>query len=742
MRPLAHRHPATLKTAAEKRHHCPRVPAAQRLAVLCAACFGAAHAPVQAQDTGTAPQATQRVVITTQARKRTEAAQDVPITMEVFSGKFVEEAGISTTTELQYNVPGLTIQPLESGGLVSLRGVGSGSTGLGYDPSTAVHIDGIYVGTSSQALSRLFDLGTLEVLKGPQGTLYGRNATDGVINIVTRRPDRVFGGQAELSYGNDNHVQGEAALNLPLGQESALRLAVTGARSDGNILNLDNGHWVGVDDHSALRARLGTRLGSVTADALVQHVNDRANSPVVADPRLPLPIFYNSVDSSDEYQGYRRTKLLVDPQARKSDTTVGLTLQGEISDTVRWKSITGWLDFTGTRLADASSFGQTWIIRAIDEDTRQVSQELQLLIDSGATDWVLGAYYYRQKGREHRVADIDENFDGAVVEKSQDSYSTANGTAYALFADANHRLSPSLRLNAGVRLNRETKDASVTDKGMGYYFPPNGPIDQKVSFNDVSGRVGLDYTVSKGTLLFGGISKGFKAGGIQPFLNPGSGALETYQPEKLIAYEAGVKHALPGKAGNINASAFWYDYRDIQVRITDLSADNIRNASNARVYGIDLQGDFNIAGPWGLDVTAEWLRANYKAFVTEDRQGNPLDFSNNVLPRAPKLSYAVGLNLERMALAGLQLSGRLEYTYRDKIFFEASNATKPGEELSVAEALGLANLNLSLTRQGAPWTVQFTARNLADKQYLDQSIFGLSFPGPGRNYRLGFKLRF
>jgi iron complex outermembrane receptor protein len=706
--------------------------------------LGMTSPTTHAQSASPGAQELPRVEITTQARKRSEAAKDVPITMEVFGGKFLDDANITTTTQLQYNVPGLTIQPLESGGLVSLRGVGSGSTGLGYDPSSAVHIDGIYVGTSSQALNRLFDLGTLEVLKGPQGTLYGRNATGGVINIVTQKPGAGFGGAAEIGFGNRRHRQAEVALNVPLAESTSMRLAATAAADDGAITNLRNGTQVGDASYAAVRARFAFRLGGINADLLLQHVQDRSTRAFsqVPDPRLPLPVAINSEDTSTTPLGYRKTYLLADPKAKKADTVVGLTLQGDISDSVSWKSITGVLDFKGDSAFDVSSFGQSWYIRNLAERTKQTSQEFQLLINSGPTEWVLGAYYYRQKGTELRQADIDENFDGNVILNSQDSSSTANATAYALFADVNHRLSKTLRLNAGVRANRESKDASVLDRGLGVYFPAGPRVKQKVGFTDTSGRIGLDWTLAKDTLVFGSISKGFKAGGIQPFLNPGSGALETYRPETLIAYEAGVKHALPGRAGIVNASLFYYDYQDIQVRVTDLTSDNIRNASSAKIYGLDLQADFRIAGPLSIDFTGEWLKANYRSFLTEDRGGNPLDFTGNVLPRAPKQSYAVGLNLDRMAVGALQLSGRLEYTYRSKIFFEASNTTKAGEELSVSEGLGLANVNVTLTQAGAPWSVKLSARNLADKKYLDQSIFGLSFPGAGRTYLATFSYRF
>jgi iron complex outermembrane receptor protein len=230
----------------------------------------------------------QRVEVTA-ARKRSEQAKDVPIAIESFSGRFLDDAAITTPLQLQFNVPNLTIQTFETGGLITLRGVGAGSAGLGYDPSSAVHIDGIYLGTSSQALGRLFDLSGLEVLKGPQGTLYGRNASAGVVNIMTRAPGSGFSGRVELNTGTYGSLGADAMLNVPLGEDSAMRLAVTGSNGGkGQIFNVSTGNRIGDDAHVAGRLRLKTRLGGVHADVLAQFIDDKATAAfaLIADPRL------------------------------------------------------------------------------------------------------------------------------------------------------------------------------------------------------------------------------------------------------------------------------------------------------------------------------------------------------------------------------------------------------------------------------------------------------------------------
>jgi iron complex outermembrane receptor protein len=380
----------------------------------------------------------------------------------------------------------------------------------------------------------------------------------------------------------------------------------------------------------------------------------------------------------------------------------------------------------------------------VDETAKGESQEFQLNIATDRTDWVLGAYYYNQRSAEHREADIDlfdpSNPPNTVTPLAQDLRSTANGTAYALFADVNYRVSEPLRLTGGLRLNHETKNATVEDVGNGPFATPLSL--KEVAFDDISGRLGIDYRWDKNTLVYGSVSKGFKSGGISPFINPGSGEMETYKPESLLAYEVGMKRALPANRGQLNVTAFYYDYSDIQVRITDPAADAIRNAATAKVFGAEAQLDMKLFGSFGIDLTAGWLSAKYNTFMTTDASGKSYDFTGNTLPLAPKVSYAVAATLDKQALFGGLLTGRLEYTFRDKVYFEPSNTTRPGQENSFEDGIGLVNFSLSVTKPRAPWTVTLSGRNLTDKEYLDNSIFGLAIPGQPRTWNVRYDYRF
>ena len=417
---------------------------------------------------------------------------------------------------------------------------------------------------------------------------------------------------------------------------------------------------------------------------------------------------------------------------------MGLTLSGEISSAVSWKSITGVLNQTARSNVDVSSMQQTWLLR-LNQTAKQVSQEFQLAIAQERTDWVMGAYYYGQKATENRVADVDAALNGVVVKNFQNTNDRTDANAYALFADVNHRLSNQMRLSGGLRLNREIKDASVGGSGV---IDPAKPVTNQSAFNDVSGRIGLDYALGKGTMAYGGISKGFKSGGVQPFVNFGTKTLDPFNPETVIAYEGGLKHTLPNKAGQLNLAAFYYDYNDIQARICDTANCAVRNAAKAKVHGLELQYESKLVGAVGVDLTGGLLSAKYGSFVTSDARGRPHDYSGNDLPRAPRVTYAVAATLDKQPVGGMLASGRLEYTYRGKMYFEQSNAKDPGQDQSVQDGFGLVNLSLGLTQGKAPWSVSLAARNLANKKYIDFSVYQIAIPGPARSWQLRYDYRF
>jgi iron complex outermembrane receptor protein len=445
------------------------ITAAFGLTSACALLGGAGVA--NAQSSGAQASESQSVTITgTTARKRNEQAQDVPIAMDVIGGQDLRDAGITRVKDLQSAVPGLVIETRESSGKIAIRGVGTGDVGLGTDQSVAVHVDGVYQAHGALGLTRMFDVERVEVLRGPQGTLYGRNATAGVVNLVSRAPRLgKFMGEADLSIGNFGLRQVQGAINLPLGEQTAVRLAVIGSDSSGKVTNTFDGAKVGVDDDFyGIRGRLKSRLGGFGVDLAVQYINDRSYNVLVPHPELASDRLGANAKESYDLAYYPDGV----PYQRKESLSLSFTLTKDFGD-VRLTSITGYGDFKGGQGFSLVRPGQPPnepIAVTINEPADQWSQELQL---SGATDkvdWVTGLYYIRFDGVDQRKLQLYQ-----IGFTPFDTDQKAGGHAAAVFGDVNWRLSPAARLNLGLRYTRDTKDgvsASSSDLPFFVVDPP------------------------------------------------------------------------------------------------------------------------------------------------------------------------------------------------------------------------------------------------------------------------------
>jgi iron complex outermembrane receptor protein len=684
-----------------------------------------------AQASETSAAGSLETVTITSARKRNEWVQQVPLAMEVKSGEDLKAAGIARVQDIQSSVPGLVISTKEGQGGLSIRGVGTGDIGLGTDQSVAIHIDGIYQAFGGSGLARLFDVERVEVLKGPQGTLYGRNATAGVVNVISKAPRSTFGAEGDLSYGSFNTVTTQGMVNLPLGGDFAARLAFIGASSDGRITNTFDGSKTGsYDDFWGMRGRLKGTLGVVRADFVVQYIEDKSTSGLayLRDPLATTPA--GSFTSAP----YPRA-----PQQTRKDLNVNLTLATDVGG-VTLTSLTGYGTHRGGYDVMLGAGGGGGAIEAgLNEPYNQVSQEFQASFLTENSDWVLGTYYIDSDGRDQRRGKFfDATVPGLILFQQDTQGSFAGGKAAALFGDVNYRLSPALKLNAGLRYNWEEKRATIwgvaTDPATGGFDIPYPGSSGSQSYTNVSGRVGLDYFVTKSTMLYGSISKGFKSGGVVPLGIDPANALGFYKPETLIAYEVGQKTNFGGNAGFLNLSAFYYDYTDkvelFQTNLADPFTFFPRNVQKAKLTGLDASVEYRLGRQWRVDANAAWLSAEYKKFFF-DEGGGTIDLSGNRLSRAPRSSYTLGVSMDNTPLADLgMLQARLEYTHRDKIFFTAFNT-------AAEDAVGMVNFSARLEMPGKRWSVYLAGRNLTNERYRDFSDGALAIPAAGRTVQIG-----
>ncbi|MCE2874009.1 MAG: TonB-dependent receptor, partial [Xanthomonadales bacterium] len=604
--------------------------------------------------------------------------------------------GKVTCKDLQFEVPGFYIQNYETRATIAVRGVGSQVPGGGQ--SVAAHINGIYQASTAASLGWMFDVDRVEVLKGPQGTLYGRNSTGGAVNIITRRPGKEFGTDVSVEIGNDNLRRFEAALDAPLGDDWSLRLAGTATRVDGRITNRVTGKKIDGNEFTGGRLTLAGKLGSVDVEIFGQKTEETGGvGELIAldgsGQRVPKPLFGWDIGNYDE-----PTK----PEGQRDYSALGLSLSGDIGNGYSWKALTGYLDYSEPKsFLDVNPVvAPVRVTIRFPQYAEQISQELQLQFQGDRVDWIVGALYMDIDEGETRKVDILPPIPGAL---NSDTDNTVKTTA--LFGDLNYKLTDAMRLNLGLRYNRD----EVRNKFVG-----RGPFDGQTfdlssTQSEPTGRLGIDYTTSAGTMFY----------------------------ESSIGDGRGI----------FNLAGFYYDYKDMQIRVgrIPIGADGspipggrpfytTLNVGKAEIYGLETELSTYITDHLRFDLNAGYLHAKFDEYKSINDAGAPVDYSGNTLPRAPEFSGAVALVLDDLAIGSANGSVRLEYQYRGDAFDNADN-------LYVLPSTKFLNLLASV--DVGQWRLWAGGRNLTNEKYFafyDGRNFG--YPGQFRSWSVGASYSF
>jgi len=671
------------------------------------------------------------------ARKRNESLQDVPVSITVLSGDTLQQTAVLRSSELQFAVPGFYVQNFETRATITLRGVGAQIAGG--TSSVATHLNGIYQASSAAQLNRLFDVSQIEVLKGPQGTLYGRNSTGGALNITTRAPGDTFEGNASIGYGTFNTIRADAGVSIPLGGEWGVRLAGSYLKGDGQFFNRFNGQYTGNDDFIGGRATVAGRAGPVDVSAFVQYTRDKDTTqtliPVI--PATAQPEFGWNQTVQDQPEDMFLDRELV---------VAGLTLGMELGGGFSLKSITGYLDYSDDSAIDVNpvvSPGRLEI--QTPQKATQWSQELQLAYNSDRVNGVVGFYYLDDDQGAGRFLTLDPDglqlFDNRTIDQVE---------GLAFFGDASVRVAEGLNLNVGARWNQDRIRNAFDGAGL----IDGSNFDLKTTEDAFTWRIGFDWRPADSMMLFANVSTGFQAGFNQTRTDAVSGndAPDTVGAENLTAYEVGVKTVLPKSMGFFNASFFYYDYRDMQVSVggvflnPDGSLDTSRppfffteNAGTARIYGVDVQlSDFKLHEYLKLEASATLLSAKFTDYLTVDDFLNPVDYAGNTLPRAPEISATSALTLDKLPLGFADFTLRGELNHRSQTFFDQNNDPRVGQG-----AVTLVNASARLDFADGRYAITANARNLTNAKFFDfygGSTFGNA--GEFRTFEIGFAARF
>ena len=701
--------------------------------------LGLQVAPIAAQ---TADAALEEIIVT--AQRRQENLQDVPIAISAMTGQMLQDAGVRDPRDLQAYVPSLQFQSgtAATTTIIFLRGVGIGDFNANTTGAVGVYVDDVFLGANSGKLFNVFDGEGVEVLRGPQGTLYGRNTTGGAIKFASRKPTDELSTDLSVLYGRYNEVRLEGGIGGPI-IEDKLKIRVSGLYNtrDGWLRNRVTGHELNDVDLWAARAildftptdslllRLSLHSGQNNGGARqFQHRGQGVGfdgSPLFDENGVPLDgMGYADTDHNLNAGDYNI-------EGKEKVKVSGGSLLGELAlDGVTLTSITAYEKVDRNTLEDTDASPNDVLTSVYIDKPEQWSQELRIHSNSeGNLSWIAGAFYFDDKLETDSSYDLlrvlrpffvtDENPTGFAPESSvgllrypytQDTRSTA------LFGQVDYQFLDALTLTAGLRYTEDRIDlkySSYFDESPYFTFPVIDLHESK-TFSNVSGRLALAYAMSDDTLLYGSVSSGYNSGGFAGFAAIDPIQLQPFDEETLYAYEVGVKSELLDRRVRLNAAAFYYDYQDLQVFIYDTSSGvpvQIKlNAGSARIYGLEAELTVRPTAQFEAFLSASTLNSEYQDF--SDGLGN--DFSGNQLINAPEFSMSAGLTWTQPIGAAGSLQATASGSYQSKIYFTPANDNAYSQS-----SVTMLNARLAWTPPGGALEVALWGKNLTDERWVN-----------------------
>lgn len=694
------------------------------------------------------PAPTEVGVVTVTAQKRAQDTLDVGVNVAVVSAETLQANRVTQVTDLAAFTPNVDIKENMPGILpvVTIRGIGLNDFSATNNPSAGVYVDEVYLSSLALMNFDLFDLERMEALKGPQGTLYGRNSTAGAINIVTARP--TFGGvegRVSGGYANYETIDLEGMINLPLSDTLALRVSGKAVRQDeGMFFNRVTGGDFGRRDVLMGRAIARWAPGDdldIQLKLEAQRVRSEVGAPeffgLLTPPGAPAGLVCPGSSGCMDFLGYRDTDndpfkgdYSTDPAYDVDQRSATLRIERDFG----WAtltSITGYLDFERDWGAetDAGPFRQTDFIE--HDNILQLSQEVRLSGATDRSDWLVGAFASRDRVKMTYDGDLRDLFNTTTL-----TFSNQTSKSAAVFGNLEYKLDGDVSLVTGLRYTWEEK----ANEGGDYDLVPNCPasfltfapcgsppvllasVDETISDTNWSWKLGLNWKPDPLTLIYASVSRGVKSGGFFSGVATNSGQLQPYDPESLIAWEVGVKQRLPEWGLAWSGSAFYYDYSDVQTFIRDTSGglpiQRLGNVDEATIYGLDLDATWSPSALAGLDITAGLglLHTELGAFASS---GGAV-LAGNELPDAPEVSFNASAVYTVAVSDGLDARFQIDGHYAGDMFKDALN-----DPLIATEAYWVWNGRASLL-SGSDWDISIWGKNLADERYVTQGVNNLA----------------
>jgi len=711
----------------------------------------------------------ERVMIT--AEKRETVLEMTPDAITVLNGNKLKERGTSNLADVVDAVPNVSFTSNRDSTQLFIRGIGNVFFTAGGDPGVALYTDGAYVSDMTSANTSLFDVQRLEVLRGPQGALYGRNATGGAMNIISNTPTDELRGQVGVLFGNYGRKESEGFVSGPLGGSGTkARLSYQIKKLDGFTENQLAGQSFGpvlpggpnsvgpkrMDDldSQALRLQTMTDLGnggSLRFIAGVYRQDDNgASNAVLLEPTPTIPQFLFGVTPTGDprslkSQGATR-RIDVDSLQAIYDQPIGANGDKQLTIVASYRKSRSDV-FTDGDLTEASVATTHFVT-----SSRDVSIDAHLAsADNGPLQWLVGATYLKFDQKQ----DIDVSTVIPLGFLDQDPThlnipvplqfllgGNVHSKSTAAYVDLRYALTPKLALLGGLRVNRDSKTAdeylNVATFGISATGAPSA------SWSSVPGSIGIEYQFSPDVLTYAKVARGFKSGAI----NLGAVQGEAVKPETVTSFELGTKISFLNKRASLSAALFTSKYKDMQAVQIGQASPILANVSGAKITGLEIEVLAKPVPSLTLGASIGLMDPKYTEFVNIDQRHAPMGPAVNVAGN--QLAFVskaqASLNAELVQTVGnYRATFRADYVWRDKVYFTEFNTDDAKQD-----AYGMLNLAASVRPTNGPWRIYGYVKNATNKTALTSMTIASPILGgartvnytPPRHFGVGFSYDF
>ncbi|WP_299422433.1 TonB-dependent receptor [Sphingomonas bacterium] len=697
------------------------------------------------------------------ANRREESLQKIPAAITAITGETLARDNITSLEGVADKTPGLTFAAFAEGQPeIAIRGVGTKEDGPAASDSTVVSIDGVYIAARSSQVFDLFDLERVEVLRGPQGTLYGKNSIGGSINFVTLKPTKDFRMKLQLKAGNYGRMDAAGLISGPIADNLYAKIAVSYRSSDGYLRNVLVGspfygqRWgetESVSVRGALRWVPTDRFEAMLSVEAVRDNNGATNrEPVGSQGPLhncgcasdPVAVNIALGGGGSPYttlasvEGYTRRNIFGANLQLNYDfgfatlnsiSSYRETHYGYLEDSSGLPASSAFTDLTGasgnpnnTLLGPATNGFTFKITDAVHEQPKQYTQEVRLTSPSGGkVEWIVGAFISKEENSRNEGFNFPALGRTDRLPSISNSYQTNDSLSYAGYAQATWRVAPGLSLTGGGRYSYERKKISsqaVINSGLPLLLQAYPLSFAQDSWRNFSWKVIADYEIRRDLLVYASVSTGFKSGGFTGTASTAAVATKPFDPEKATNYEIGAKAQFFDRRLRFNLAAFYTDYRDLQVTRffqpagTTFGQFITENAGKARIKGVEVEASATPVRGLEFGGTFAYLDARYVEFTGTPSTIVTGNFNGNRLRQAPEFTASAygGYTYEFADQSSLGIRGT--YKYQSLSYYDADN-----NPITVIPGYDLVDGSITFTSSDKHLELSLWVKNLTQTEY-------------------------